>query len=124
MNKMKKINFVEVYKMILCIFPIILFIGMFILGNEKMVIKDITPNQLSVTNEKIVLSVYGKGFKEKDIIYINGREQETTYGNEGWLTCFITKEIHSETQEAEVEVKRTNTIINRKSNEKILKIAQ
>lgn len=54
------------------------------------------------------MGVYGKKFQPGDIIYINNVAQDTTFGNEGWLTCFVPDDFYKKHGRMKIQVKRLN----------------
>lgn len=109
---------------VIIIFPIFLLLGMFIINFEKIKILSIAPESISEVENNMVISVDGEGFKENDVIYIDGKPQVTTFGNEEWLTCFIPKNLNITKNNIKVQVKRKDSIISQKSNKKALEIAK
>lgn len=70
------------------------------------------------------LGVYGSKFQLGDIIYLNNQPQDTTFGNEGWLTCFVPDEFYEKQGRVQVQVKRIDDKgkIIEKSNIKVIRI--
>lgn len=127
MNKF--IKFKDIYALVLIIFPIILILSLPFLHQEKIKIIETNPNSI-VAGKKFneysglsTISITGEGFKEGDIIFINNKEQVTSYGNSGWMTCTVNKEFYEKTGKLKIFIARKDnnrTIL--KSNLKIIKI--
>ena len=95
----------------LCIWNIVTFT---LKLENAIVIDRVTPDKI-VANEKFfetdgvsTMGVYGEKIHPGDIIYINNEPQETTYGSEEWLTCFVPDEYYAKKGKLKVQVKRIN----------------
>lgn len=127
MNKFMK--FKDIYALVLIIFPIILILSLPFLHQEKIRIIEINPNSVvagKIFNEYLgisTISITGEGFKEGDIIFINNKEQVTSYGNSSWMTCTVNKEFYEKTGNLKIFIARKdNNRIILKSNLKIIKV--
>lgn len=103
---MKK--FFMIFTIIVCIIIILVLTP---IKSQQIFIDRIDPEQItlsSIAEQYIPLSVYGKGFKEEDEIYLNGKRVETAFGHKGWITCYIDKENYNNLGIIDVEVKRIN----------------
>lgn len=82
------------------------------LNTKEMSITQVTPAEIVIgsTYEVIAgrptLSINGKNFKENDIIYVNGKACETTFGNSTWLTCFVEIEDYESLEDLQIKVCR------------------
>lgn len=108
MNKVKTVS------MTLTILICIVIIGIFTPRVTNAIKIDYTDPRDMITidssiEEGIPLSVYGKNFKEGDIIYINDYPQNTAYGNDEWMTCYIDIPNLRKDQILKIYVKRENS---------------
>lgn len=75
-------------------------------------ITEIGPNKIverqqgNLDDGQLAMTVYGKGFSEKDQIYINGEVQQTAFGGEEVLTCIVPKRMYTKAGTLDIQVKQ------------------
>lgn len=109
MKNLKKISL-----LITCIICVYLIVQITLKQVDPIVINTIDPvsivagQDFNIFENKSTMALYGKGFKTGDIIYLNDIPQDTAVGNEGWMTCFVDREVYELPGKLEIEVKRIN----------------
>lgn len=108
MDKLKKLMMVAV-----CFICIFLIVSITMKNVNPIIIERVDPVEIRVGEdfylfeEKPTMSVYGKGFIEGDIIYINDQPQDSAVGNSSWMTCFVDRSLYQQIGKLTVQVKRT-----------------
>lgn len=75
-------------------------------------IREITPAKIRVNETEgliensVAISILGSGFQVGDVAYINGEPQKTAFGNDGFLSCLISKKHYARPAKLELEIKR------------------
>lgn len=100
-----RLNYKNLLRGVLIVFPIFLVLMMGTLYKEKIVIEAVSPNE-TILGESFYVSVTGSGFQNGDTIYINDQPQNTTFGNTGWITCVVDASLYQEPGNLEVRVVR------------------
>ncbi len=126
-----KINFKQLCRIAILLFPIVLIILISFVFQDKIIIESISPEYgiagipFNEFNGEAALAVKGNEFMIGDIIYINGIPQNTTYGNNEILTCIVDSNLYQKQATLKVKVirKEGNRVL-LKSNEKILEIIE
>ncbi|WP_053982970.1 hypothetical protein [Niameybacter massiliensis] len=109
MKKLK--NLIMVLICLVCVF-LIVFITM--KNVNPIIVERVDPIEVKAGEDfyifegKPTISVYGKGFKDGDIIFINNHPQNSAVGDSGWMTCFVDRQEYAVSGKMEVQVKRIN----------------
>jgi len=116
-----RVTYKALLKAIIIIFPACLLILLGSVYKDKIVISEIYPIEI-VVGEPFNISIVGDGFNSGDEIYINGERCDTTFGNEGWITCTVNEKLYSKAGTLKVQVlrKQDEKIIIRSNRVKIL----
>lgn len=127
-NKIK-IHFIQLCRLSIILFPVILIILISSVFQERIIIESIVPEEsiaivpFNEFNGEAALEVKGSGFMSSDVIYINGTPQSTTFGNNTLLTCIVDRSLYQEPGKLEVKVLRKDgEKVLQKSNKKYLNI--
>ncbi|HFL3605263.1 TPA: hypothetical protein ACG3RE_000078 [Clostridioides difficile] len=95
---LKKTGLKKYYDFIIILFSLVLFIGMFFISYQKININKVEPKEFNIGYQNASISVKGSGFKDGDGIYINNMKQETTFGNDRWITCCLSNEFNKKSR--------------------------
>lgn len=61
-------------------------------------------------DNKVAISVIGRGYIKEDVIYINGEPLATTFGSETVLTCLLPRKFYTNIGNLDVQIKRKKDI--------------
>lgn len=84
--------------------------------NNTMIIDTITPEIIiqrqehNLIDNKVAISILGKGFTNNDIMYINGKAQQTAFGSSEFLSCLIPRKFYNRPSKIKVQLKRIKDI--------------